>query len=65
MKEKKLTKEERLARKLKRKASRDNILALLANLKGKDIMTMNDNQIKKTMVVICDHLGISQNGIIQ
>lgn len=65
MKNGKLSKEERRAKKLARQQNRQNIMTMLTTLQGKDIMAMNDNQLRKTIVVLCDYVGISQKGIIQ
>lgn len=60
----KLTKEERQAKKLERKQARSETLATLKRLQGKDILTMNLNQLQKIVKVLADNAGISQNGII-
>ncbi len=60
-----LTKEERQAKKLKRKQARNEALIILQGLKGKDILTMNLNQLQNIIKVLADNAGVSKNGIIQ
>lgn len=62
---KKLTKEERAAKKVARQQSRSSVMAILAVLKGKEIKKLSAKEKEDLLIVISDFLGISQNGIIQ
>lgn len=61
----KKTKEERQAKKQKRRENRQLILAILAGLKNKNIKTMTAKEKEDVLIVVCDLLGISENGIVK
>jgi|GEM_PF-3023433 len=61
----KLTPEEKAAKKAARQQSKTNILAILLALKGKDIKKMTAKEKEDLLVVLCDFLELSQNGIMQ
>lgn len=65
MANKSLTKEERAAKKAARRQNRTNIQNVLLSLKGRAIKTMTANEKEKLLIVLCDFLGISDQGVVQ
>ena len=64
MANKNLTKEELAAKRAARQQKRKGITDILAGLKGKNIKTMTATEKEKLLVVICDFLGISEQGTV-
>ena len=60
----KLTKEERAAKKAARQQNRQGITNTLTSLKGKSIKSMTANEKEKLLIVVCDYLGISEQGTV-
>lgn len=60
-----LTKEERAAKRLARQQNRLNIQNILLSLKGKTIKTMTANEKEKLLIVLCDFIRISEQGVVQ
>lgn len=64
MKNGKLTKEERQTKKAARRQNRQGIIDILTNLKGKSIKTMTAAEKEKLLIVVCDFIGISEQGTV-
>jgi len=60
----KLTKEERAAKKAARQQNRQGITNTLTSLNGKSIKSMTANEKEKLLIVVCDYLGISEQGTV-
>lgn len=61
----KLTPEDKAAKKAARQQNRANITAILATLKGKEIKKLSAKEKEDLLTVVCDFLGISENGIVK